>query len=134
MKLYGATATIECPPASVKLPIVHGLGELYKRVYLAGKKLNKADKLGVWSRVENTNLACLELATLAALSPANGKTEILRQLSLKIEIAKRLIRICYEIKLVADQTYLSLVEKLEEVSKMAAGWRKYTLNNEKAGG
>ncbi len=122
------------PPASVELPIVHKLGELYKRVYLVGKKLNKADKLGIWSRVENANLACLELATLAALSSANSKTEILRQLSLKVEITKRLIRLCYEINLVADKTYLSFVQQLEEVSKMATGWRKYALNNEKTGG
>ena len=87
--------------------------------------MNKGDKLGIWARVENYSLTGLEKAILASLLPATDKGPAIRQLSLTIEITKRLIRMTYEINLIEDSVYLKLAEQLQEISKMAAGWRKY---------
>ncbi|MEK7552791.1 MAG: four helix bundle protein [Patescibacteria group bacterium] len=113
------------------MPIVHQLGELYKHVYQIGKKLSKGDKLGVWSKIEIVCLECLELSITASLLPLTSKTEPLRRLGLKIEVMKRLIRLCCEIKIIEDRVYLCLTQPLQEISKMTAGWYKYANQKER---
>jgi len=57
------------------------------------------------------------------------KKESLYTLRTKIEIAKQLIRIANEISVYTDKTYISLQEKLQEISKMTVGWLKYVTQN-----
>jgi len=66
----------------------------------------------------------------AALSSSPKKFLILQKLRLKIEIAKRLIRIMLDLKIITTSKYISLQTDLQEISKMATGWQKYLINKE----
>jgi hypothetical protein len=109
----------------VTLPIIHEIDELYKELYLIRNKIPKPDRFGIWSKIENIVLACLELAIKAALTAKDKKLVFIQELKIQIEINKRLTRLFWELKIIPDKKYLLLEQKLQQISKMATGWIKY---------
>jgi len=59
----------------------------------------------------------------------NEKLPILKKIRLNLEILKRLIRVANELGAINFQKYIFLQKQLEEISKMTAGWVKYSSNN-----
>ncbi len=90
-----------------------------------GKKVPKRDRFGLWMQVEGVFLECFELAIEAALAPAHEKGPPLKKLRVRIDLAKRLVRLCQELGIIEDKRYFSLQEKLVGASKMAHGWLAY---------
>jgi hypothetical protein len=106
---------------------VHKFCELYKNFYLLSSKISKRDKFGIWSKIENICLDAINLSIAAALEPSTNKLPLLNSIRIKIEILKRLIRICKELNIVNDKNYINIESNLQEISKMANGWIKYLL-------
>ena len=71
----------------------------------------------------------LELGIEASLLPKQRKALVLKKLRVKMEIMKQMIRLANELKIYSDSVYLSLQEKLQEISKMTNGWLKYLKQN-----
>lgn len=108
------------------MPIVHKLTELYKQICQIGSRLEKRDKLGIYSKLENLCLDSLNLSLEAILQNKAEKRVPLKQLRLKIELLKNLIRLAHELKIFEDKSYLTLQTDLQEISKMTLGWLRYT--------
>ncbi|MDD5749450.1 MAG: four helix bundle protein [Patescibacteria group bacterium] len=83
------------------------------------------ERFGLYQKIENIIIDCLELGTLAALTARDKKSVVVAKLKIQIEVAKRLTRLMWELKIIADKKYLLLAEKMMQISKMASGWIKY---------
>lgn len=112
------------------MPIIHKIDELYKNYYRLKNKIDKINRYGIYSKIENLMLEIYETSIEAAISPTNKKYIILQNLRIKIEITKKLIRLANELKIINLKQYLYLEKDLIEISKMANGWQKYTINKE----
>jgi hypothetical protein len=99
-------------------------------VYQTGKKIPKLERYGIYARVEQAALECMTLAIEAALIEPHEKMLVVKRLRIQIEITKRLIRLCRELKIIEDKKYFALQEKLIEASKMAHGWLVYLQRKE----
>jgi len=110
----------------VDIPIVHKLNGLYKDIYKLGQKLPKRDRFGIHAKIEVLCLEVLSLAIQAALVSKEKKAPYLRELRRDIEVLKHLIRLCMELTIIDTNKYWELQKQLHEISKMAAGWLKYS--------
>ena len=111
------------------MPIVHGITNLYQELYYTRGQIAKIHKFGLFSKIENIIIDCLELAITAALTERSYKSPLIKKLKIQIEVVKKLIRLLWELKIINDKKYLLFSQKLVEISKMASGWIKY-LNRE----
>lgn len=105
--------------------LLHTLEVVYKEAYQIGKKVPKRDRFGLWTQVENELMACFTLAIEASLGSGSAKIPLLKKLRVKIDVAKRLIRLSQELGILDEKKYFSLQKKLIESSKMAHGWLAY---------
>ena len=85
----------------------------------------KRDKLGLQAVVEKTCVQMLGLSIRASLKTGIEKRETIRELRISTETLKYLIRAESELKIIKENQYLSLQEKLQEISKEATGWEIY---------
>jgi len=100
---------------------------LYKKIYLLSPKIPKKDKFGIWLKIESICLEVIDSITAASLEFKTNKLLILNSARIKIELLKRLIRICGELNIIENKNYINLEFDLCEISKMANGWIKYLL-------
>ena len=94
-----------------------------------GARLPKRDKLGLHAVLEKICLKILVLSISASLETQDNKLLKLRRLRIHIETLKHLIRTEVELKIIKENQYLLLQEKLQEISKEAVGWEKYSLKH-----
>ncbi|MEK7147837.1 MAG: four helix bundle protein [Patescibacteria group bacterium] len=106
-------------------PIIFHIQSFYKEIYIIGSKLPKRDKLGLHAVVEKICIKILTLSIKASLENKGSKQRTLKQLRINIETLKRLIRAELELKIIKENSYLLVQEKLQEISKEAVGWEKY---------
>ena len=119
------------PPRSfIETPIVHNLSQFYQKLYVLGKKLPKRDRFGLHAKVEEICACAFELAITASFEEKLGKTPTIKNLRIKLEILKRMIRNSFELKIISEEKYVELFEDLEKISKMANGWLKYLKQQE----
>jgi hypothetical protein len=112
------------------LPIIHKIDILYKNYYKLKNKIDKINRYGIYSKSENLILEIYEISIETAISSKDKKYSLLQTLRIKTEIIKKLIRLMSEIEIINSKQYLSLENDLIEISKMANGWQKYTINKE----
>lgn len=92
---------------------------------MIGNRIPKRDKLGLHAVVEKICIKVLTLSIRASLESKIDKQETIRELRINVETLKHLIRAEFELKIIQDKQYLSLEEKLQEISKEAVGWERY---------
>ena len=92
---------------------------------MIGNRLSKRDKLGLHRDIEKICIESLSSSIEASLENKESKNQTLRNLRIRVEILKHLIRAELELNLIKEREYLFLEEKLQEISKEAVGWEKY---------
>lgn len=105
--------------------VVHKICELYKQLYADSTKIPKKDRFGIYLKTENVCLTIIDLLLSAAFENRENKLSFLNLARIKIELLKRLIRICQEIRIIDEDKYLELESALQEISKMATNWINY---------
>jgi hypothetical protein len=75
----------------------------------------------------------LILSIEASLSERDGKPAIIRHLRVTAETIKYLVRVSHDLSVIDQKKYISLEERLIEISKMAAGWEKFITKNPSQG-
>jgi hypothetical protein len=105
--------------------LVHKFGIFHQTLYILASKLPKRDRFGIHLRIEDVCLHCLELTIIATFEEKTEKLKTLKNLRIRIELLKRLIRHEYELKIINNRDYLRIETQLQELSKMANGWIKY---------
>lgn len=109
-------------------PVVHKTTRLYKDLYKISKGIPKRDKFGIYTKIENTCLDCLDLSIEATLLSKTEKIPILQKLRIKIELLKQLIRLLYELEIINSKKYFYLEQQLLKISKMATKWQQFLTN------
>ena len=110
--------------------IIHKISDFYKIIYQLGKQLNKRDRFGIGQQVENLCLACFELAIEAAYLSKIEKREPLKNLRIKTELLKNLIRLENDLNILDQKKYINLEGRLIEISKMANAWLNWAIGKE----
>ena len=108
------------------------MSEVYKHAYVIGKTLPKRERFGLWSKIEDGLLSCLSLSIEAAFGKPEEKVRPLRELRVRLDVVKRLIRLAQELGVIDEKKYFRLQEHVVESSKMAAGWMGYVERKEPA--
>ena len=83
----------------------------------------------IGTRIENKFLDLLDDTYLAYFSHKENRQVKVDSCVLTLDTLKFLISIAWEAKLVSHKQYEDLSIKLNEVSKMLAGWQKYLQGN-----
>lgn len=105
-------------------PIFQKTYEIYKLFYSYLVNFPKKDKYSLGLRCENTLLDFLEEITLAGGVSKTEKLPILQRASTKLDLAKVLIRLCKDLKILDNKKYLTLEASLQEIGRMLGGWIK----------
>lgn len=84
----------------------------------------KVDRYGLGIRLEQTILDVLEAVITAEVTAPTLKDRALVDAAVHADIGIVLCRLARERKLVGDTNYLTLAGMLQEIAKMANGWRK----------
>lgn len=66
----------------------------------------------------------IEGVIAAGVSPKPEKFPILKALSIKLDVLKVLIRLGRDTKIIENNKYAALEERLQEIGKMLGGWIK----------
>jgi len=76
-------------------------------------------------RLETHILAIIEFGAEATFLARTEKLPLLLSLRRQAEVAKRLVRICGELKIIKPAKYIELSADLQQISKMTNGWIKF---------
>ncbi|MFW0862487.1 MAG: four helix bundle protein [Candidatus Komeilibacteria bacterium] len=105
--------------------MLHIINEFFKKIYSLSKQIPKADRFGIWSKIQNICLESIELIITASLEVKNNKLQILESTRIKVEVLKGLIRLSNQLHIIKNKKYIELTSDLQEISKMTNGWIKY---------
>jgi len=94
-------------------------------LYTASRRCSKRDKLGIYAQIERTCLTVLEFVITAQFTKGADKITFLEQARTRVEILKRLLRICQELRIISVTVYIKISELLVTISKMINGWIVY---------
>lgn len=87
----------------------------------------KVDRYGLGIRLETTLLGVLEAIITAEVTVPALKDRALVDAAVRADIGIVLCRLARERKLIEDTNYFTLARGLQEIAKMAIGWRKSLL-------
>lgn len=79
-------------------------------------------------RLENTIVDILEL--LFSIPSSQTKITVLKQMSIKLDLLKVLLRLAKDTMSISTNKYMELQTILQEIGKMLGGWMKATKQTE----
>lgn len=91
-----------------------------------GKKIPKADKLGIHTTLQHKILLAFEYIISAAFTDISNKKVYLEKSRTFIEVSKHLLRTEHELGIIPENTYIRIAKLLVDASKMNANWLKNT--------
>ena len=107
-------------------PIIQKMSDFYKMIYETIKLFPKDEKFTIGEKIKNLVLKILENLIEAEFSLKYNKIKLLEKASVKLDLLKLLIRICYELKLINLKKYIQIEKSLQEIGRMLGGWIKST--------
>lgn len=107
-----------------ELPIIIKVYDLYKQLVNCNLKIPKIHRYGLGVSAENTVLKILENLIMAKHAPKPAKTKFLILSTAQIETLRFKLRLYMELGLINETRIFQMQNDLEEVARMAGGWRK----------
>jgi len=109
--------------------VVIGKGkEAYQLWLVLHRNFPKTERFGLGQKIDTIFLEILELGYSAGYLPPEQKTVALGKTITRLDILKFLFQIAWENKLIPNNKYIILSQKLEEIGRMLGGWKKGLLN------
>lgn len=108
-----------------RLLVLVKLEEWFELIQPSLRKFPKAQRFTLVQRIENTCFECMDLVVTANLDKANRARHILSA-RVASERTRILIRMAWGRSLIDAQHFELYSEKLDEISKMLAGWARAT--------
>lgn len=117
------------PPelSSLDIPIFAKLYDFYKNLSQTIATFPKTKRYSLGQKLENLTLDAFEL--LFSIPISTNKLEILKQISVKIDLIKVLLRLSKDTQAVKNNKYLELQALLQEIGKMLGGWIRSAKQN-----
>lgn len=91
----------------------------------------KSSRYTIGARIENKFLDLLELSYISYFSEKDKKVEKITECILILDTLKFLLSIAWEAKVISNNKYQELAQKLDEAGKMLGGWKKSFINPQK---
>jgi len=83
----------------------------------------KTERYGLGRRIDLLFLEILELSFTAAYLPPEPKIILLGKIIPRLDILKFFSQLAWENKLIPEENYIALSQKLAEVGRMIGGWK-----------
>jgi len=84
----------------------------------------KTERFGIGQKIEQAFLDVLEFSfTSAYLAPEQKIVSLGKTIS-RLDVLKFFMQLAWESKLIPNEKYLELSQRLEEIGRMLGGWRK----------
>jgi hypothetical protein len=114
------------------LPVLEKIKELYKKWIPIHKNMPKTEQLGIGSKIDFLFLELLDLTRKAVYAPIDLKIKLLEKIIEIIDSLRFFFQILWETRLISDKQFILLGKDMEEIGKMAGGWKKGLLNKTSA--
>ena len=98
--------------------------EAYQYWRALHKNFPKTERFGIGQNIEQTFLHILEFSFTAAYLPPEQKIIMLGKIISRLDVLKFFAQIAWENKLIPNDKYIALSEKLNEIGRMLGGWKK----------
>jgi hypothetical protein len=110
------------------IPLFTKLYELYSSISSSLSSFPKTQRYTLGGRIEQTIIDLLEL--LFSIPLATNRLIILKQMSVKTDLLKTLLRLAKDTHALSTGRYLELQTSLQEIGKMLGGWIRATKQTE----
>lgn len=107
-----------------ELPIILKVYDLYKQLVDCNVKIPKIHRYGIGQSAEQSLLNALENLVMAKYAPKPGKAKFLILSTAHIETLRFKFRLYLELQLVSETKVFQMHATLQEIARMATGWRK----------
>jgi hypothetical protein len=98
--------------------------EVYKLWHEYRNNFPKKSRYTLGDKIDLLFLQTLELLFIASYQSKEKKLITLEMAVKKLDLLKFLLRISWELKVLDNQKFITLSEKLQEIGRMLGGWRK----------
>jgi hypothetical protein len=88
----------------------------------------KTERYGLGKKIDELFLWILELSFTASYLPPDQKIILLGKTISRLDILKFFLQLAWENKLIPNEKYITLSQKLEEIGRMLGGWKRGLLN------
>ena len=116
------------PPSAISITKLPSVISKEKEAYLSWIKIQrnfpKVERLGLGIKIDQNFLAVLEMTAVAAYLPMDQKIPVLGKTISKLDLVKFFIQMSWEIKLVANNQYVEMAQKLETIGRDLGSWKK----------
>ncbi|MGN1327322.1 MAG: four helix bundle protein [Clostridia bacterium] len=113
-----------------KFKVINFIRELI--VYMDQHLQNFPKKdIEIKSKLKEESYELLELAYKANITREENRADLIEDIIAKIKVIDFLLNLCYDKQIINSKRYVKFGEKLDDIMKYAAGWKK-TINNEKS--
>ncbi len=106
--------------------------EVYQFWLALHKNLPKTERFGIGQKIDQLFIEVLEITFTAVYLPPEQKIIILGKAISRLDILKFFIQLAWENKLIPNEKYIEISNKLEEVGRMLGGWKKGLQNKTSA--
>lgn len=107
-----------------ELPIILKSYDLYKQLVECNVKIPKLHRYGLGQSTEATVLQALESLIMAKYAPKPNKAKFLILSIAQLETLRFKLRLYLELGLLNETKIFQLQGTLQEIGRMATGWRK----------
>lgn len=108
------------------IPIFRKAYDLHQTFHGYRDAIQKRDRHTIWERCENALLDIIEGILAASEAYKAEKLPILKQVSIKLNLLRVLIRLAKDSKVIDIKKYLALEEMIDEIGRMLGGWMRST--------
>ncbi|MBN2093949.1 MAG: four helix bundle protein, partial [Candidatus Zambryskibacteria bacterium] len=99
-----------------------------KEAYLlwvkAQRNFPKVERLGLGVKIDQNFLFVLEYTFISAYLPMTQKVLGLSKVISKLDLVKFFMQMAWEIKLIPNEKYIEISQKLEEIGRDSGSWKK----------
>ncbi|MFA5986413.1 MAG: four helix bundle protein [Parcubacteria group bacterium] len=98
--------------------------ETYSYWLTLHRNFPKTERYGLGRRIDQIFLEVLESSFTATYLPPEQKVLLLGKIISRLDILKFYSQLAWENKLIPNNHYIDLSQRLEEIGRMLGGWRK----------
>lgn len=106
------------------IPIFRKTYDLYKALHGLRNAVPKADRHGLWQRIEQTTLDVITHLLVAGERAKERKSEALENASVRLNLLRILLRLAKDTKIIDLKKYAVMQQTIDDIGRQLGGWIK----------
>ena len=115
---------VRSPPLQKSPVVISKEKDAYQFWLNLHRNFPKTERFGIGQKIESSFLDILEFSFASVYLPPESKIILLGKTITKLDTLKFFSQLAWESKLIPNEKYIELSEKLEEIGRMLGGWKK----------